>query len=332
MHLFLRFLILMLLPFASSARAGEVYTLTRSTHVYFKGGDNQRERTFKAQLPSSSAAYRQATLKFTLSCPGGFCDAWDRTGSFGIVDEASGTYFELMRFMTPYGLGESWTLDLTPFLPLLQGERTFRVFIDTWVGPGHPQGNGWLVDASLDLEVGSIAEGRPVYVQPLLSFADVVYGDPSRSTRREAQLLPLIGYSSAQIVSTITGHGQGNAENCAEFCPKIHRISVGQTSFERRVWRDNCATSVNPNQKGTYQYSRAGWCPGDKVEPWSIDITQALLSGDLGFAYQPENYENTCRPDASSCKGCSLGTGCGYDDGRHTEPRYYVSSYVIYRE
>ena len=31
---------------------------------------------------------------------------------------------------------------------------------------------------------------------------------------------------------------------------------------------DDCATTAAPGQQGTYQYSRAGWCPGAMVEPW----------------------------------------------------------------
>ena len=30
-------------------------------------------------------------------------------------------------------------------------------------------------------------------------------------------------------------------------------------------------------------------------------------------------YENTCRPDAPTCAGCTLGTGCAYDGGAHIE-------------
>ena len=29
-------------------------------------------------------------------------------------------------------------------------------------------------------------------------------------------------------------------------------------------------------QQGTWEYSRAGWCPGAQVWPWDIDITEAI--------------------------------------------------------
>jgi hypothetical protein len=197
------------------------------------------------------------------------------------------------------------------------------------VGPGHPGGHGWLVDASIEFTPGTLAQ-RPAYVLPVLSTEDVVYGNPEQATQRPGVLLPLVGFKSAKIVTSITGHGQGNAQNCAEFCSKVHSLKVGERVFSRRVWRDNCASTVDPNQKGNYFYPRAGWCPGDKVEPWVEDITSALLGESVSFTYDVEAYENTCRPGAVPCQGCVLGTGCDFDGGRHTEPRYYVSSYVVY--
>jgi hypothetical protein len=120
-------------------------------------------------------------------------------------------------------------------------------------------------------------------------------------------------------------------ENCAEFCPKTHKVQVGATTYEKRVWRDDCATTVDPKQKGTYYYSRAGWCPGDKVNPWKTDISSALLTAEpQEVTYAPQAFENSCRPGVTSCVGCALGTGCNYDDGMHTEPRYFVSAYIIY--
>jgi hypothetical protein len=46
--------------------------------------------------------------------------------------------------------------------------------------------------------------------------------------------------------------------------------------------------------------------------------------------YDVEAYVNTCRPEAEVCQGCSLGTGCEYDGGNHTNSRYWFSSLLIY--
>ena len=306
--------------------------IAEGLEIYFKSGDNRREQKVEVDLglPNNILQFAKVTLNFALRCPSNKCDAWDRLGTFGILDE-EGRYLELFRFITPYGIGAKWTADLSDFLPLLEGKKTFRIFIDTWVGPGHPQGNGWLVDASLHYEEGD-PNTRALFVYPLLRMEDIVYGDPKQSTKREVKvtLNNIPGSNNARLYTIITGHGQGNAENCAEFCPKNHTISFAGSTVSKIIWRDDCATSVDPNQKGNYRSSRAGWCPGDKVYPWIINIDN--LSSDFEeFNYEVDPYINTCRPDAVQCSGCVFGTSCSYDGGLHTEPRYYVSSYLIYR-
>ena len=298
----------------------------------FKSGDNRREQKVEVDLglPNNILQFAKVTLNFALRCPSNKCDAWDRLGTFGILDE-EGRYLELFRFITPYGIGAKWTADLSDFLPLLEGKKTFRIFIDTWVGPGHPQGNGWLVDASLHYKKGN-PNTRALFVYPLLRMEDIIiYGDPNQSTKRkvEVTLKNIPGSNNARLYTIITGHGQGNAENCAEFCPKNHTISFAGSTVSKKIWRDDCATSVDPTQKGNYGSSRAGWCPGDKVYPWIINIDN--LSSDFEeFNYEVDPYINTCRPDAVvQCSGCVFGTSCSYDGGLHTEPRYYVSSYLI---
>jgi hypothetical protein len=304
--------------------------ITPGTHIYFKGDDNRREQVVQVHLPESIEGYDRVTLNFRLSCPNGKCDRWDRVGNMSLQKAEHDQPLELMRFITPYGIGASWSHDLSDFLPLLQGPVSFRFFIDTWVGPGHPGGNGWMVEAELVYE--NDMDDRPVaaYVQPIMTFDDVIYGDPQISAERKSRVPPLVGYHSAQMRMVITGHGQGNSQNCAEFCAKSHKVQIGTQRYEKTIWRDNCATTVDPNQLGTWQYPRAGWCPGDKVEPWKVDVTAALLNGWTEFTYQPEAFENSCRPGVLECTGCVFGTSCDYDGGLHTEPRYFVSAYLIY--
>ena len=71
----------------------------------------------------------------------------------------------------------------------------------------------------------------------------------------------------------------------------------------------------------------AGWCPGAIVAPWETDL--ALAPGPLTIGYDVEAYTNTCRPDAPTCTGCTLGTGCDYDGGNHTEPSFQQSAVLV---
>lgn len=312
----------------------QVVPIVSKLPVYFNASENKRDQKLTVDLPNSLGGVGSVSLDVTLSCPAGRCDTVDRVGSLGVIHQnpaGESSYFELMRFVTPYGLGEHFSLDVSDFLPLLKGRQTFRVFIDTWTGPGGSEGDGWVVDASLTYTPGTLKE-ETVAIIPLLSFDEVIYGDPAKSPERSRALPPQIDFTSAKVVMTVTGHGQGNLGNCAEFCPKIHRVTVNEKTFPHLIWRQNCRTTVNPAQPGNYFFPRAGWCPGDKVEPWSVDVTSVVWSENAKLSYSPEAYENSCRPDAPVCGGCSHGTTCAFDDGLHTEPRYLVSTYLIYKK
>ncbi|WP_437836102.1 peptide-N-glycosidase F-related protein [Sorangium sp. So ce1153] len=304
------------------------------THFYFTSDDDQRVVDAPASFPSTGT-YERVTLHLSLECPSGGCDPWSRLASLGLVtakDPAGDTLIELMRFVTPYHVGASWDLDVTDLRPLLAGEVTLRAFVDTSVGPGSPYGDGWLLTASFEMK-GGVPAKIPVGVIPVWGPRRVVYGDPARPIAGAAPLadVPLpVGASSYALRSFITGHGQGNAGNCAEFCEKEHTLTVGAAPHTEMIWRDDCATTAAPGQQGTYRYARAGWCPGADVRPWTVDITADVAgTGAAKVAYDVAGYENTCRPDSTLCDGCTLGSGCTYDGATHTEPGYELSTVLI---
>ncbi len=141
------------------------------------------------------------------------------------------------------------------------------------------------------------------------------------------------GAGDVALRGIVTGHGQGNAENCAEFCSREHTFRVGSVNDTRTIWRDDCLTTAVPDQQGTYTLARAGWCPGATVHYWFGLVSAGVPAGggDVDVSYDVAAYENTCRPDATSCTGC-VGGSCDYDGGSHTEPHYLVSALlVLYR-
>jgi hypothetical protein len=321
----------------SAPAPGKDTTVTpfAKTPVYFTGTDNQRTVDVPTSFPAAGA-YQTITLHLALDCPTDGCDPYDRLGSLGIVtqkgqDGGPDTVIEIQRFITPFGVGAKWDLDVTDLRPLLSGEVTVRGFIDTWVGPGSPYGGGWLLSASFEMK-GGVPSPLPVAVVPVWSLRSAVYGDPAQpiagAVPPESVTLPAA--TSYALRSFVTGHGQGNADNCAEFCGKTHTMTAGSTPHAQTIWRTDCATTAAPGQQGTYQYSRAGWCPGADVKPWTLDVTKDVAGGGAAtFAYDVEAYVNTCRPDASPCTGCTLGTGCAYDGSSHTEPNFEVSTVLI---
>jgi hypothetical protein len=305
------------------------------TPIYFTGSDNQRTVQMPASFPKDGA-YQKIILHLSLSCPSDGCDPWDRFGTLGLVTEkatdgGADTVIELMRFITPYHVGASWDLDVTDLRPLLSGDVTLQAFIDTWVGPGSQYGGGWLLSASFEM-TGGIPDKLPVAVVPVWLPRSFVYGDPSKPVADAvpSAMVTLPEGSSYALRTFVTGHGQGNASNCAEFCGKTHTITAGSTPHAQKIWRTDCAKTAAPGQQGTYQYSRAGWCPGVDVVPWTLDVTGDVAGSTTAtFAYDVEAYVNTCRPDAMPCTGCTLGTTCGYDGGAHTEPNYQLSTLLI---
>lgn len=298
-------------------------------HVYF-GDPNRRSVDAAVTFPAAELRYSSVTLHLGLRCPTGGCDWWDRLGHLALVrpDPGGGdpVELELARFVTPYRVGGDFTLDVTDLQRALEGPQTVRVFIDTWVGPGHPNGAGWLVDARFDF-VGGRPTPDPIAVVPLWAPHRVVYGDPARPIDVHATVDVPGGVTAARLRTLVTGHGQGNADNCAEFCARDHTVTIGATPVTASIWRDDCATTAVPGQQGTWQYARAGWCPGAMVRPWVVEF--GAPSGPLALGYDVAPYENTCRPDAASCGGCTLGTGCDYDGGAHTEPGWEQSAVLV---
>ncbi len=266
-------------------------------HVYY-GDENRRSVDVQVDFPDASTTYSRITGRFELSCPDDKCDYWDRYGTFGIVldpgtdDE---TYVELDRFITAYRVGFSWESDLTELRPLLSDTITLRVFIDTWVGPGHSQGEGWLFDAELDFEGGAppvpeVTEIIPVW--PHLSYNAGLEDNPVTDQVVPVEL-PVDSATQVTLRSFISGHGWDNRQNCAEFCAKDHSYTVGEGTWDREVWRDDCADTVTDGtQAGTWEYNRAGWCPGAQVHPWDMDVTEHWTgeTATVGYALEPYTW------------------------------------------
>jgi hypothetical protein len=307
-------------------------------HVFFLGwedGQNQRQIDVELEFPAAELGYEAVTLELGLRCPEGGCDWWDRAAYIGVV-EGAGTeeerVLEIARFMTPYRVEGAWTIDVSSLRPLLSGTRTLRVFIDTWVGPGHANGDGWLVDARFDF-VGGVPAELPVEVIPLWAYSEATVGDPALPVDGQVEPVTVAipaGASRVELRSIITGHGQGNAENCAEFCQLAHGSLVGTAAVQRTVWRDDCADNPINDQQGTWMYPRAGWCPGADVLAWVEDVSDGATAGqEVQVTYDVSSYENTCRPEAETCMGCALGTGCEYDGGNHTPPVVKMSAVLV---
>ncbi len=301
---------------AAGLPPGEDQTITAfdAEYIYY-GAENRRQVDLEVVFPDDTATYSQITGRFALTCPNDLCDWWDRYGTFGIVLDAgteSETFIELDRFITPYRVGMAWESDLTDLRPLLTGAQTMRVFIDTWVGEGSSNGDGWLFTAELDFVGGAPPSPRAIANVPVWGHLSWSAGLDESPVEEQVvpQSVALPAHTAATFRSFISGHGWNNVQNCAEFCPKDHFYTVGGEEFSREVWRDDCAETVTDGtQQGTWQYSRAGWCPGAQVYPWDTDISeQTVGEASADVSYRLEDF-----------------TWSGDGD----QPYYYMSGMII---
>ena len=84
-------------------------------------------------------------------------------------------------------------------------------------------------------------------------------------------------WAAAKIYST--GHGFLNTDNAAEFSYKWQQMRADAFSERHFLWRPDCESNPCSPQLGTWQYDRAGWCPGDKAEPWTVDLSDWITAG-----------------------------------------------------
>lgn len=276
------------------------------------------------QLPQHVGAYDRITAHLIVKCPSvpGGCDDWDRL-AYIQAKAPNGEWVEIIRYITPYGKACNHTLDVTDFASILQGQTEIRMYIDTW-GTG-----GWKMDLDLTYEAAP-----PEFLYSTVHTAwhgNYNFGDPAKLQPADTVTIdPGWGVESASLRLVTSGHswGNNNTGNAAEFFHATHHVFVNGTSFTQDLW-----TICNPNpdgcqpQSGTWQYARAGWCPGAVSRPYEYDLTP-LLGGpmELKYIFQ-ESYVDNCHPNNPNCVSGQTCPDC--NDGYN--PFYRVGAYLITR-
>jgi len=288
-------------------------------------------------FPEHPESYSSITAFLTIGCPAapGDCDPWDRLGNVRVVTPDQGDV-EIARFVTPYDItgGDypgtcAWTHDMTNYKSLLRGDVDLRLYIESWIGGNR----GWLITLDFAFVEGELAL-EPYKVVNLWTDDWVEYGNPDDPLESYIQPMQVDVPGDAEAVQVrvyTTGHGQGNTENCAEFCPKIHDLQVEQTVYSHTLWRQNCWNNACSPQGGTWSLARAGWCPGARATPWILDVSDAVVPGQPNtFDYRVAAYENLCRPGNPGCVSGSTCPDCNYNSTGHTVPIYVIQSQAIF--
>jgi hypothetical protein len=182
--------------------------------------------------------------------------------------------FEIMSFVTPYGIGldlgtegKTWVFDVTDYTPFLKGPQRLRM----------ERGGQWQeeMDIKFLFIVGTpernILDIKEIWPTNSRGYADIIsnkYFAP-----RKLPLNPNGKYFN--VKTSITGHGQEG-----EFIPRNHFLKVGPTKqYTWQVWKDCGENPVYP-QGGTWIYDRAGWCPGMATDMQNSDFTDEVNPGD----------------------------------------------------
>jgi len=238
-------------------------------------------------FPESTEPFGRVVCTLELEATPNGLDPWDRLAQLFLYDD-KGRRFEVLRWITPYRKGWTWTLDVTDQLPLFRGKRRLEGLCETW-------GAGWLVSVTFDFYKGRLSP-RPFKVTPIWS-ATAILGQKDHPI---AAALPPTGIridgrtKAAKVRTVVTGHGMSpNTGNAAEFLALWRRLRVGECDFENQLWKhDNYLNPCRP-QGGTWKFDRAGWAPGDVVRPWVVDVTRCVKPGQNAvFRYEIQPYEN----------------------------------------
>ena len=191
--------------------------------------------------------------------------------------------FEIMSFVTPYGLGldlgiegETWVFDVSDFGPILKGQK--RLFLS---GGGQNQ-------EDMDIRFVFIP-GTPVRdVHEIQQIWPTTAESNSRiisNQRFEERSLSLSSTSSNyRIRTSITGHGQEG-----EFIPRNHHLNIngGPIETEWSVWKECSDNPIYP-QGGTWIYDRAGWCPGAPTDVHMYDLRGVSPGDQISIDYGME--------------------------------------------
>lgn len=215
-------------------------------------------------------------------------DPWDRAGNVRLVCE-NGPDIEIIKFVTAYGGATTHSADVTHLAPLLVGERSFRAFIDTWTDPG------WTVSFELTFAPDATAE-PPSWALPVV-YEESLTEELMREGPIEATIEIPEGTERVLLDYLVSGHCTDGTD-ADEFVSKDNVMAVDGVVVHRfRPWRDDCGElrAVNPytrrwsNGVWSSDYSRSGWCPGDAVEPLTLDLADHLSPGVHTVSFAVEN-------------------------------------------
>lgn len=276
--------------------------LVRPWAAQVLGGEVQATATFPDA--ETMAGFDTLEIDLTMDCSDplggefGNCGEWDYLSHIHLLDEDGTTWIELARFITTYHRQGRYLVDATPMLAHLWkgGPRTVRFVVSP---PWNPQAYRTWMQFRLSNQRRGV---KPIAATPLFSGGDF---NPSYNDAQSPIDVPIPSRAKRVVLwSIITGHG-GATANCAEFCNHEHELTIDGQSYLKthaEVGDDEgCVAQVDhgmvPNQGGTWWFGRGGWCPGQQVEPWLLDVTADVTPGTAATVSYRATFNGQTPPD-----------------------------------
>lgn len=272
-----------------------IKTFDKVKVAFGDGVSQSAEKT--ASFPTDSDKIKTIKMYVQFDCP---CNIWDVFANVQATDKTTGEWYEIGRYITPYGkdsspLDRGLEIDVTDFKSVLNGSTELKIYNEVWGS------DGWRISVDFDIEYGEpdykYYSVIPVFQYNKNSIDGVPYGEAHDFDMDKTIKLPS-NTESSHIRSIISGWGHATPNDaggrgCAEWCFRTHHILINNTStFEHKLEALGCANNPIKNQQGNWRDDRAGWCPG-MVVPIRINTFDGnLLNQQFSLEYKFQNWEN----------------------------------------
>lgn len=200
--------------------------------------------------------------------------------------------YEIGRFVTPYGinlsLGENgfeWEYDLTDYMNDLRGEVELEA-----------HNNQELIDLKFLFIKGEPSRDILRITEPWGPVNTYSYYDLGKDIKVTDTTITILPNTKAvKLKVRLTGHGMvpntSHPAQCCEFLDNTHYLYAGPTMDEYeiagkwKIWQQCTDNPVWP-QGGTWMLMREGWCPGDIVKDYEIDLTNYVSDNKITINYE----------------------------------------------
>lgn len=261
-----------------------------------------------ASFPADMKKAQKVLMYVKLECPTGGCGAWDVYANVLVKEKTTGAYYEMGRYITPYGRdnstrGRGFVFDVTDFKSVLTGEVELKIFTEVWTNAG------WLITVDFDVTMG-----KPDYeyyaITPVMqynqhSLAGMPYGEP-HSFKTNYQISIPANAKETALRTIISGWGHATPADpdgrpAAEWCFRSHKVLIDDVStFTHELTGLGCETNAVPGQAGNWKPDRAGWCPGMEVPLRVNKLPDAKAGKTFKFNYQLQDWTNNFKSTADN--------------------------------